>query len=95
MAGWSQNRRGSGIWNLMDRLPSSSVHVWFMHDDGGRHGVMMEMPFGGHPVAVIEGVAIRSLRESSSGELADPTAVPMPDPSRCRSRSHTGTHSHG
>jgi hypothetical protein len=55
MAGWSQNRRGSGIWKLTDRLSSSSVHVSFMHDDGGRHGVMMEVPFGGHPVAVIQG----------------------------------------
>ena len=60
MAGWSQNKRGSGVWKLTARLPSSSVHVWFLHDDGGRHRVMMmEMPFGAHPVAVIE-VAIRS-----------------------------------
>ena len=50
MAGWSQNRRGSGIWKLTARLPSSAVHVWFLHDDGGRHKVMMmEMPFGAHP----------------------------------------------
>jgi len=74
MAGWSQNRRGSGIWKLTARLPSSSVHVWFLHDDGGRHRVMMmEMPFGAHPVAVIEG-GHKALRESSSGGLADPTA---------------------
>ena len=51
--------------------------MWFLHDDGGRHRVMMmEMPFGAHPVAVIEG-GNKALRESSSGGHTDPTAAPM------------------
>jgi len=55
MAGWSQNRRGE--WHLEVDAPSAedAVHVRVLHDDGGCYGVMMEMPFGAHPVAVIEG----------------------------------------
>jgi hypothetical protein len=55
MAGWSQNRRGE--WHLEVDAPSAedAVHVRVLHDDGGCYGVMMKMPFGAHPVAVIEG----------------------------------------
>ena len=40
----------------------------------GTEVMMMEMPFGANPVAVIEG-GHKALRESSSGGLTDPTAT--------------------
>ena len=90
MAEWSQNRRGSGIWKLTARLPSSSVHVWFLHDDGGRHRVMMmEMPFGAHPVAVIEG-GHKALGNRQRAGSRIPLRRQCPDLSRCHSRSPTG-----
>ena len=78
MAGWSQNRRGE--WHLEADVPSAedAVHVRVLHDDGGCYGVMMEMPFGAHLVAVIggwpygrSGIVI--------GELTDPPWRPCPD----------------
>jgi len=38
--GWSQDERVSGIWKLTGPIAEDAVHVWFLHDDGGRHGVI-------------------------------------------------------
>ena len=56
-----------GEWHLEADVPSAedAVHVRVLHDVDGCYGVMMEMPFGAHPVAVIGG-GHRALRESSS-----------------------------
>jgi hypothetical protein len=84
-----------GEWHLEADVPSAedAVHVRVLHDDGGCYGVMMEMLFGAHPVAVIggwpygpSGIVI--------GELTDPPWRPCPDLSRRRSRSPRGDHSH-
>ena len=39
-AGWSQDK--SGEWHLEADAPivEDAIHVWFLHDDGGRHGVI-------------------------------------------------------
>jgi len=54
-AGGSQNRRGE--WHLEADAPSAedTAHVRVLHGNGGCDGVMMKMPFGAHPVVVIEG----------------------------------------
>jgi hypothetical protein len=83
-----------GEWHLEADVPSAedAVDVRVLQDVGGCYGVMMELPFGAHPVAVIGG-GHRALRESSSGELTDPLWRPGPDVSCCRPRSSRGTHS--
>ena len=45
--GWSQEKRVSGVWKLDGPILEDADHVWFSHDDGGRHGVI-KVQLGAH-----------------------------------------------
>ena len=45
--GWSQEKRVSGVWKLDGPILEDADHVWFLHDDGGRHGVI-KVQLGAH-----------------------------------------------
>jgi len=77
MAGWSQNRRGSGIWELTPRAPSTLSACGFLHDDGGRYGVI-KVPFGAHPCRGDRGVGIGPFGNRHRAGSRIPPLVPIP-----------------
>ena len=76
---------GGGIWKLTAPRAEDAVHVRVFHDDGGCYGVMMKMPFGAHPDAVIEG-GHKPFGNRHRASSRIPPRRPCPDMSRWRSR---------